>query len=388
MTILSVRELERPDWDEDDEGHLNTTRVFEVVSDTHTEERPTILAHGSIPARYAAHPEKAYAFCRSRSADLRPDFDNIWLVVCRYTTKRPTEQDDTNPLSLKVKGSGRTQAKQVPAYYDGLGQPMVNSAGDLIPVTRNQSVMVVGAVANVAALPDWVYYLAETVNNADVTILGKVWPAGTCYLDNISWPDEPAVSTDGVVYYPLSYDIKIDRDGYWGLYPNRGVNELVYQTRASSTAAWVDDTYANYTAKTPTTDRRIIKRKILTTEGQDAGDTWLDARGQAQRVVDLVTTTLSSGAMTAGSATLTVASGLSDASHRGALVIVPGAGPNGRQLETNIVSVASGTTATLARTANTTVSGKTIYLPGARFLQTFVPILADWSAVPMPNNQP
>ena len=178
--------------------------------------------------------------------------------------------------------------------------------------------------------------------------------------------------------------------GWFILLPNKGANELIYQTRTGATAAWVDVTKATYDGKTPTTDRQIIKRPIQSAEQmQLAGDIWLDANGQATKVPTLATTQLGTGGMTAGSATLTLATGsFSTTSHVGALVRVKDAGPKGHWLDAQITAVASSSSATLAIKASSTVSGKAVYLSGVIVNQFVLEDLADWTSVPLPNNQP
>jgi hypothetical protein len=189
---------------------------------------------------------------------------------------------------------------------------------------------------------------------------------------------------------PISYKIEINPNGWWILLPNKGMNELVYQTRTSSTAAWTDTTKALYDSKTPTTDRQVIKRRIQTVEQQDIpGDIWLDANGQAQRIVTLSASQLGTGNMTAGSATLTMATGsLSTTAHPGALVRIKGAGVKGAWLTTRIVSVASSTSATLADKAFTSVTGGQVWVSGAMVNSFLLVDEANWASVPLPNNQP
>jgi hypothetical protein len=203
-------------------------------------------------------------------------------------------------------------------------------------------------------------------------------------------PDEPSRDKAGALYLPISYKVEINPMGWWILLPNKGMNELVYQTRASSTAAWVDGTKATYDGKTPTTDRQIIKRRIQTSEQQDIpGDIWLDNNGQAQRIVTLSSSQLGTGGMTAGGTTLTLASGsFSTTNHPGALVRIKGAGVKGAWLSTRIVSVASSTSATVADKAFTTVSGAQVWVSGAWVNSFLLVDEGDWSAVPLPNNQP
>jgi hypothetical protein len=390
MAVSWVRELKRYEWEEDSEGNEQATIEYEVFVDDYTTSISTILAHASVPARRASHPENANALCVSRKLSAVSDFDDLILLTCMFSTKPDTQQDNNDPLNQLVKGGMKSFSVEVPAYYDSLGYPLVNDAGDLFPgITRKSRRRLVNVTTNYAAIPDFLFQLSDTINAAAVTIHNKVYPPWTCLLSNVQLPDEPVRSKDGVKYWPITYDVEINPEGYWVLFPNKGLHELVYQTRTSTSAPWKDSTFAAYTAEATANLKQVIKRRIVTAEQQEVGeDIWLNQFGQAVKVISLTTGTLAGGAITAGSATLTVTAGLVDATHKGCLVVVPGAGLRGKRLVSVITAVASATSCTLADTAKTTVSGKSIYIPGARFKAFQLEEIADWSSVPLPNNQP
>lgn len=396
MAVTAVNELNRFEWEEGPEGDEEATIEYEVLLDSYNTSISTILGHASIPDRRSAHPENANAVCISRSLRRLDGFDDIVIVTAKFSTKPPTEEDNEDPLNMLVKGGMQSASREIPAYYDAFGQPLVNSAGDLYEgLAKKQRIRQINVTANYASIPNYLFDLAETLNTSAVTIHGKTYPAGSCYLSNVKMPDEPITSKDGVSYWPITFDVEANPSGYHIILPDKGLHELVYQTRSTSTVPqpandpWVDATKAAYDAEGTAAKKQVIKRRIQTTEQQDTAEPiWLDHNGQAVRVVSLTASALSNGAMTAGSTTLTVASGLVEATHKGCLVIVPGAGPFGRKLEATITAVASGTSCTLSVKASTTVSNKSVYIPGARFKAFLLEDLADWSSVPLPNNEP
>ena len=157
----------------------------------------------------------------------------------------------------------RSSSIAVPAFYDSRGYPLVNTAGDLYEgLTRKVRTRTVNVTYNATTIPTWLFALADTINDAAVTILGESYPAGTCLLKDVEVPDEPERDPAGSLYYPVTYTIEINPMGWFILLPNKGANELIYQTRTGATAAWVDVTKATYDGKTPTSDRQIIKRPI------------------------------------------------------------------------------------------------------------------------------
>jgi hypothetical protein len=390
MAVSWVRELNRYDWEEDSEGNEQATIEYEIFVDDYTTSISTILAHASVPARRSAHPENSFAKCITRSFKRVDDFDDLIILTCVFSTKPDAQQDNNDPVVQLIKGGMRSSSVEVPAYYDALGYPLVNDAGDLFTgVTRKSRRRTVNVTANFDSVPDFLFQLSDTINGAAVTILGRTYPAWTCLLTNVAAPDEPTTSKDGVEYWPITYDIEINPEGYWVLFPNKGLHELVYQTRTATDEPWTDTTYALYAAEGSASLKQTIKRRIATVEQQDVGDDiWLDHRGQAVKVISLTTSTLAGGAMTAGDRVLTVSGGLDAETHVGCLVVVPGAGLRGKRFVSTITSVGGATSCTVADQAKTTVSGKAVSIPGARFKAFQLEEIADWSSVPLPNNQP
>src|SRR5215471_18683743 len=73
------------------------------------------------------------------------------------------------------------------------------------------------------------------------------------------------------------------------------------------------------------------------------------------------TLSVSDGAITSGTATLTSASGLFSLNDQGKRITIVGAGSAGASLNTTIASYSSSTQVTIAINASTTVSGATVH---------------------------
>ena len=67
MSVSWVRELNRYDWDEDNEGNETARIEFEIFVDDYTTSIGTILSHGDVPARRAAHPENSNALPKKKN---------------------------------------------------------------------------------------------------------------------------------------------------------------------------------------------------------------------------------------------------------------------------------------------------------------------------------
>ena len=387
--MATARLYRRGDWQQAEDGSESVVDVYELLASSETETITSILSASGLPAKGDSHPEKSAAIVVSQSLSHDDTVLTLWYLEVRYSTAIETREDDTY-ASQRTKGGMRSSRVEVPAFYDSRGYPLVNTAGDLYEgLGRPVRTRTVNVTHNATSVPNYIFSLSDTLNAAAVTILGTSYPALTCKLTDVNCPDEPVRDKAGDLYYPITYDIEINPVGWSILLPNKGPNELVYQTRTSSTADWEDDTKANYDSKTPTTDRRIIKRPIESEEQQAlGGEIWLDENGQATPVVSLTGTSIGTANTTAGSTTLTMATGTLPETP-GLLVRVAGAGLNGRYLETRLASVAAGGgSATMDRKALAAVSGGDVYASGVIVNEFLLEDAADWSSLPLPNNQP
>ena len=92
--------------------------------------------------------------------------------------------------------------------------------------------------------------------------------------------------------------------------------------------------------------------------------------------------------MYAGITTITMASGTLPETP-GLLIRVEGAGLKGRYHETRLVSVASGGgSGVMESAALTDILGADVYASGVIVNEFLLEDAADWSSLPLPNNQP
>ena len=387
--MATARLYRRGDWQQAEDGSESVVDVYELLASSETETITSILSASGLPAKGSSHPEKSSAIAVSQSLSQDDTVLTVWRLEVRYSTAIETREDDAY-ASQRTKGGMRSSRVEVPAFYDSRGYPLVNTAGDLYEgLSKPVRTRTVNVTHNATSVPNYIFNLSDTINAAAVTILGTSYPALTCKMTDVNMPDEPVRDKAGDLYYPITYDIEINPVGWSILLPNKGPNELVYQTRTSATADWEDDTKANYDSKTPTTDRRIVKRPIESEEQQNlGGEIWLDENGEATPVVSLTGSSIGTANTTAGSTTLTMVTGTLPETP-GLLVRVAGAGLNGRYLETRLASVAAGGgSATMDRAALAAASGGDVYASGVIVNEFLLEDAADWSSLPLPNNQP
>ena len=268
-----------------EDGAESVVDVWRVIATSETETITSILASSGLPSQGDSHPEKSAAIALEIDATQDDEVLTFWLVSVRYKTNITTRENAAY-ASQRTKGGMRSSRIERPAFFDARGYPLVNTAGDMYEgLGRPVRTRTVSVTHNATSIPDYIFALSDTLNAAAVTILGTSYPALTCKLTDVNCPDEPSRDKAGDLYYPVTYNIEINPTGWHILLPNKGPNQLIYQTRTSSTADWEDDTKANYDSKTPTTDRRIIKRPIESEEQQNlGGEIWLNQNGQATPV--------------------------------------------------------------------------------------------------------
>jgi hypothetical protein len=371
-----------------EDGSTSVVDVYEVTATSESEAIATVVAATSL-TQGDAHAEIAGAKLRELSATPDETLHNVWTVEARYNSRQET-RENTAYASQRTKGGMRSSSVEVPAFFDTYGYPLVNTAGDAYEgLGRKVRTRTVNVTHNATSIPNYIFNLSDTLNAAAVTILGTSYPAKTCKLTDVNCPDEPVSDKDGDLYYPVTYNIEINPIGWHILLPNKGPNQLIYQTRTGASADWSDDTKANYDSKSPTSDRRIVKRPIESEEQQNlGGEIWLDENGQAVTVTTLTATSIGTANMTAGSGAITMVTGTLP-EKVGSLIRVDGAGLKGRFLESNLLSIASGGgSGYLSRDALETVSGADVYVSGVIVNEFLLEDVADWSSLPLPNNQP
>jgi hypothetical protein len=371
-----------------EDGSTSVVDVYEVTATSESEAIATVVAATSL-TQGDAHAEITGAKLRELSATPDETLHNVWSVEARYNSRQET-RENTAYASQRTKGGMRSSSVEVPAFFDTRGYPLVNTAGDVYEgLGRKVRTRTVNVTHNATSIPDYIFNLSDTINAAAVTILGTSYPAKTCKLTDVNCPDEPVADKDGDLYYPVTYNVEINPIGWHILLPNKGPNQLIYQTRTGASADWSDDTKANYDSKSPTTDRRVIKRPIESEEQQTlGGEIWLDQNGQATTVTSLTSTSIGTANMSAGSGAITMVTGTLPETP-GALIRVAGAGLKGRYLETNLLSVAAGGgSGYTSRDALTAVTGAAVYVSGVIVNEFLLEDVADWSSLPLPNNQP
>lgn len=393
MSVASFKLEQVGTFFDREDGSRNGVVTYLAHTDDLDTSQADILADPRCPQRFVSgHPQVPTIECRSRRCDTLSDF--VYRVTATFDNQRQTKEDSDDATTALIRGSQRAFTVQRPVFFDAFGMPLVNRAGDFYEgLTKRVTLRQFNVTANFASLTaaNFLFKFAGTLNASEVTILGETFPGLTCSLGEVSHPDEPMQDNNGVEYWPITYDVSVDPDGHFLILPNRGANELIYQTRSSSSDDWEParrefSNVAAYDSESDEDLRRIVKARITTESGQDVGSNiWLDERGQSEKVKSFNTTTIS-GAIAKDSADFFTAQ--AEAEFIGRLVQIPFAGGWGRTLTTRVESVSQGVSLTLADEAKVAVDPASLRYSGAIVNYAVLDEVADWSAIPLPNNQP
>ena len=387
--MAMARLCRRGQWQQAENGAETVVDVYEIIASSETESITSILSASGLPAKGDSHAEKTSAILVDRDLNQDDSVLTVWHLNCRYSTAIETREDQAYG-SQRTKGGVRSSSIEVPAFFDARGYPLVNTAGDLYEgLGRKVRTRTFNVTHNATSIPDYILNLSDTINAAAVTILGTSYPALTCKMTDVNCPDEPVRDNAGDLYYPVTYLIEMNPIGWHILLPNRGPNQLIFQTRGNTSLPWADATKAQYDAEGDSNLKRVIKRPIESEEQQNlGGEIWLDENGQAVPVTTLTTTSVGTANITAGLDEITMVTG-SLPEKVGALIRIEGAGLKGRFLECSLTQVASGGgSGYLSKNALETVSGADVYVSGVIVNQFLLEDVADWSSLPLPNNQP
>lgn len=357
---------------------------FHVRSDDVNQDQDAILNDSGIPQPLVtAHPDNASMICRETEVDEYDGSDLSWIVTANYDSQRVPDQQQPDASTTPVKGGIVAYTEQRPVWWDAFGNPLVNDAGDYFEgQTKRHRLRRYPVTANFAAVPDAIFNLAGTVNNAAITIHGRTYPAGVALLGDVTMPDEPSLDANDVLYWPVSYDVIIDPDGWTTVLPNRGFMCLSYETRADTSSAWEEVGYDAYAAESNSDLKRVRKVRIIDDADADVPQNlWLNNHGE--KILASFSAIDTTGTVAAGSDQLTVASATN--AEVGKYIVITEAGPEGRNLRARITAVA-GSILTIEPAAYTAITSKAVKGGGVFCKVFWIDDLADWSGLPLPNN--
>ncbi|MDE2100051.1 MAG: hypothetical protein KGL39_22545 [Patescibacteria group bacterium] len=185
---------------------------------------------------YAPHPKDPDALVAEWYAHELDRSIGHWVLELRYSTD---VEAALNPLAVPAVIELDTQIREVAAIYDADGNPVLNTAGDLMtdPAPTQKLVdQTISISKNIGLnLPAWVQTHPGCVNSDDVQIKGLPWPAGTLFCarrhvgpdQNVPGTTQTTSTLRATPYVTVDLELWYRADGWVELFPNRGWFQLV-----------------------------------------------------------------------------------------------------------------------------------------------------------------
>jgi hypothetical protein len=180
---------------------------------------------------FSGHPdfeEDTGAFCTRIGLDMIPEsLGQAWNITANYEPVDPQYLDFEDPtaIPIRVRWGGSRLQENVDRDIDD--KPVVNSAGDpfMDPLVRDRSLEVL-SIQRYEALydPALAALYRDSINDADITILGRVFPARTVRVEKIE-ADLQWHNTFGP-FWILDYEFLIDPRGWRVKVLDRGLNRI------------------------------------------------------------------------------------------------------------------------------------------------------------------
>jgi hypothetical protein len=161
----------------------------------------------------------------------------LWEITVPYSTDRE-ERVEKNPLARPAKITIGSAERTRIALVDAAGQPILNTAGDLIddpPVEEEVADLVFNVEKNVPIrLPNWLLKYRNAINTDWVRVRGIPCPPESLKLKGLSIGEED--QEDNTPFCVLSFQLHHREEGWTHLIPNRGFYERVPQDIRFNTA--------------------------------------------------------------------------------------------------------------------------------------------------------
>lgn len=149
----------------------------------------------------------------------------LFGVTVTYAT--PSGELEQSPLDLPADITLATEQYEGLTCYDDEGEPILNSAGDLVYLPKESSRWIFNVTKNLPAVPAWLLDYNNAVNNGLVSVKGLSCSKETLMCKNVNAGKDETVKVNGrfVTFVPFSYQLHYQAEGWKGKHPNVGFNE-------------------------------------------------------------------------------------------------------------------------------------------------------------------
>ena len=229
-----------------DPPEFRYTRRFLVVTDDPADHEPQIIAHGSCPDPFDAHPDDPFAKLINRKIELIAGTRHGWYVVAEYSTNWTEPETETDPTLFRDRVTIGTSHVQQPLYHDAeTDEAILNAAGDPFdpPLLVDYALTTFQIEKNVLTIPSWLLSLRNTVNDAAITIRGVSIDAGAARLKDVTVTDQ--LYHNALPYFQVNLAIEADARGQTANLLNDGLFEINASTGEKQRIRFAGDEVAH-----------------------------------------------------------------------------------------------------------------------------------------------
>jgi hypothetical protein len=285
MGIIAVIPTEGPSLSLNREIDHRFEEPFHVIVTPGTS--PTeVLRHRDVPKPFDPHPEFPPAFVDTVFIEqVNP---RLYRLDVPYTTvRRPGEKREAldNPLNRKAEIEVETTTLREIIETDLEGNPLVNTAGDLlVGVEEDETLWDIAIVKNVRpTLPAWFEDYGNALNRDSVRIKGVTARKMQLKISGVKIPDSQA--ENGIEFIRLSIRMLYRKKGWERRFLNFGLREKVFHSLPFE-AGQVG--FQSYSTLEPIRDHKghVIEQPVaLDAEGRACRETITQEDGTIQRIL-------------------------------------------------------------------------------------------------------
>jgi len=192
--------------------------------------------HTKTPKPYDRHPQNSNAQVTSVEPKQIKNAPLIWRVTVNYSTTQiqgiegeyEAQELELSPLERRARITLRWVSHTRRTFVDAEGNPIVNTAGDLLEAIEVEDDRLVISVEKMVSpgFPPWIDGFANATNDADLTIRGRRLRKETLMFKNLVIPSaDEAESEYGIPFVRLGYELHHRKETWREDYLNRGYNE-------------------------------------------------------------------------------------------------------------------------------------------------------------------
>ncbi len=230
MSVIKVERKDHPSG-RDDADSDELVQRWRIYVDDPVDAPAQALTYGGLPKRGDAYSVALPRFrCIARDVDRISESPKVLIGTYKFSTKYDAakmEAKELQPLDRRPLISWTSQIHTVAWLRDQVtNEVLTNTVGDhFAGLTREESLIAYDATVNTATQPDWLIDVLDCINDADVTIRGRLWPAESLKVVSASCSDQ--LSEMDQLYFKVNVKLLGNRDGWKGKILNAGYRQLV-----------------------------------------------------------------------------------------------------------------------------------------------------------------